>query len=56
MLTLDNSLIQWSAAVQTDRQPMRVDVIGGLTAVEYSADSTAVLTAGNDFQLNLWSS
>lgn len=55
-VSLDNSLIQWNAAVQTDRQPMRVDVIGGLTAVEYSADSTAILTAGNDFQLTLWGS
>lgn len=55
-VSLDNSLVQWNVAVQADRQPMRVDVIGGLTAVEYSADGASILTAGNDFQLNLWSS
>lgn len=51
-VSLDETLIQW----QTDSAnptPMRMSV-SGVTSVAYSADSSKVITGGNDFKINIW--
>ncbi len=53
-ISLDNRLIQWKINSTDTVKTTQVELIGGATALAYSADNTRLITGGNDFQINIW--
>ncbi|MBI5824421.1 MAG: protein kinase [Chloroflexi bacterium] len=53
-ISLDNRLIQWKVNSTDTVKATQAELIGGATAVAYSADNTRIITGGNDFQINIW--
>jgi len=53
-VALDNTLLEWKVDSTDSQKPLRVEMLGGATAVAYSADSTRIVTGGNDLLINIW--
>jgi len=53
-ISLDNTLLEWSVASTTSQKPLHAELIGGATAVAYSADNKHIVTGGNDQLIFIW--
>ncbi len=53
-IALDDTLLEWALNSTEGQKPLRAELIGGATAVAYSADSTRIVTGGNDLLINIW--
>ncbi|HMZ06268.1 MAG TPA: protein kinase [Anaerolineales bacterium] len=50
----DNLLIQWNVNATGGQEFISAEVVGGLSAVEFSSASNHLITGGNDFQISIW--